>query len=190
MERGSTAEDARRRGVLRELRSTCALVIARLAGGLGLPCVLLSVGGQSFVAPFFTAPRGQCCVSSLDVAVGARWWAQAQVCGDAAVVVEGRRQSVYVLLLYRRPVPLVGTLRLGGWCSVSFSRDGPPRWGASRDTEARPPKKKKFCRLRSASCSHTFIGKITPGNQPFKKASHLPPGAASSLLPQASPLCA
>ena len=49
-------------------------VMARVAGALGLPCVLFSIGGQSFVAPFFTAPRGECCVSSLDVAVGASWW--------------------------------------------------------------------------------------------------------------------
>ena len=45
-------------------------VVARLLGALGLLDVLLSVGGQSFVAPFFTAPQGQCCVFSLDVAVG------------------------------------------------------------------------------------------------------------------------
>ena len=68
-------------------------------GGLGLLCVLFSVGGQSFVAPFFTAPQGQCCVFSL---LGCRgWairWAQTQVCGDdAAVVVEGQCQSVDAL---------------------------------------------------------------------------------------------
>jgi len=57
-------------------------VIARLVGGSpGLLCVLLSVGGQSFVAPFSTAPQEQCCVFSLGVAVGqvgghpnACWW--------------------------------------------------------------------------------------------------------------------
>ena len=63
----------------------------------------------------------------LDVAVGARWWARTQVCGDAAVVVEGWRPSVYVLLLDRRLVPLVGWLVFSvsifaGWTS----------WGASR----------------------------------------------------------
>ena len=44
--------------------------MARLVGALGLLDVLLSVGGQSFVAPFFTAPQGQCCVFPLDVPVG------------------------------------------------------------------------------------------------------------------------
>ena len=79
-------------------------MIARLVGALGLLDVLLSVGGQSFVAPFFTAPQGQCCVSSLFECRGwASWWAQTQVRGDDAVVVEGRRQSVDALSPFSAP---------------------------------------------------------------------------------------
>ena len=81
VERGSTAEETRRRGARRELSPVLVCDSGTCWGSLGLPCVLLSVGGQSFVAPFSTAPRGQCCVSSLDVAVGARWWAPAKVLG-------------------------------------------------------------------------------------------------------------
>ena len=87
-------------------------MVERLVGALGLLDVLLSVGGQSFVAPFFTAPRGQCCVSSLDVAVGARWWAQAQVCGDAAVVVDGG--CFKVMFLPPFSAPCTGALHRGG----------------------------------------------------------------------------
>ena len=110
VERGSTAEETRRRGA--RLKLSPALVRGGEAcwGSLGLLDVLLSAGGQSFVAPFFTAPRGQCRVFSLDVAVGARWWAQTQVCGDAFVVVEGRRQSIDDLLLL--PVPVFSRERL------------------------------------------------------------------------------
>ena len=103
-------------------------MIARIVGALGLLDVLLSVGGKSFVAPLSTAPQGQCCVSSLLGCRGrASWWAQTQVCGDDAVVVEGRRQSVDALPPSRRPVPLFG------WLVFSISIfAGWPRWGASR----------------------------------------------------------
>jgi hypothetical protein len=91
-------------------------VLARLVGALGLLDVLLSVGGQSFVAPFFTAPQGQCCVFSLEVAVG-------QVGGHkrkyaammAAMMQSSSRAGVQVSALSlpsRRPV-----LSLGGLCS-------------------------------------------------------------------------
>jgi len=66
VERGSSAEEPRRRGARGELRRGCARVMARVVGALGLLDVLLSVGGQSFVAPFFTAPQGQWCVFFLD----------------------------------------------------------------------------------------------------------------------------
>ena len=96
-------------------------VLARVVGALGLLCVLDSVGGQSFVAPFFTAPRGQCCVFSLDVAVG-------QVGGHkrkyAVMVLSSSRAIVKVSMLSL----LLGALflSLGVWCSRSrFSRDGP-----------------------------------------------------------------
>ena len=116
-------------GEERALSSALLLsVVARLVGALGLLDVLLSVGGQSFVAPFSAAPQGQCCVSSLLGCRGwASWWAQTQVCGDAAVVVEGRRQSVDDLPPSRRPVPLFGWLVF----SVSIFA-GWPSWGASR----------------------------------------------------------
>ena len=116
-------------------------VITRVVGALGLLDVLLSVGGQSFVAPFSTAPQGQCCVSSLLGCRGwASWWAQTQVCGDGAVVVEDKRQSVDDLPPSRRPVPLFGGW---WWCLRSrFSRDGPH--GAHLGPTARRRGKRQF----------------------------------------------
>ena len=122
MERGSTAEEPRGRGARRELCPAVLLsVIARVVGALGLLDVLLSVGGQSFVAPFSTAPQGQCCVFSLDVAVG-------QVGGHkrkyAAMLLSSSRAGVKVSMVSL----LLGALflSLSGWCSRSrFSRDGP-----------------------------------------------------------------
>ena len=100
-------------------------VLARVVWALGLLDILLSVGGQSFVAPFSTAPQGQCCVSSLDVAVGQvgghkRKYAAMALSSSRAIVVDA-------LPLSRRPVPLVGWLVF----SVSIFA-GWPSWGASR----------------------------------------------------------
>src|SRR5210317_2254085 len=95
--------------------------MARLVGALGLLDVLLSVGGQSFVAPFFTAPQGQCCVSSLDVAVGQDGGHKRKY---AAMTQSSSRAGVKVSML----ALLLGApnLLLGGWYSRSrFSRDGP-----------------------------------------------------------------
>ena len=47
--RGSTAEEPRRRGARRELRSACALVMARLAGGLRGCFVYCSLSGGSLL---------------------------------------------------------------------------------------------------------------------------------------------
>ena len=115
----------RRRGARRKLSPAFVCDSEDCWGSLGLPCVLLSVGGQSFVSPFFTAPRGQCCVSSLLGCRGwAEWWAQAQVCGDTAVVVDGGCFKVMFLPPFSAPC---SSLWLAGqhWCSRSlFSRDG------------------------------------------------------------------
>jgi hypothetical protein len=92
-------------------------MVVRLVGALGLLDVLFSVGGQSFVAPFFTPPQGQCCVFSLDVAVG-------QVGGHkrkyAAMLQSSSRAGVKVSMISL----LLGALflSLGGWRSL-FSRD-------------------------------------------------------------------
>jgi hypothetical protein len=81
--------------------------------------------GAVFVAPFFTAPQGQCCVSSLDVAVG-------QVGGHKrkyAVMMQSSRVGVKVSMLSL----LLGALFLSlcSWC-LGLDFRGRPSWGASR----------------------------------------------------------
>jgi hypothetical protein len=102
--------------------------MARLVGALGLLDVLLSVGGQSFVAPFFTAPQGQCCVFSLDVAV---WRVGGHKRKYAAMMQSSSRAGVKASML---SLPSRRPLSLFGWWLVSFVSifAGWPSWGASR----------------------------------------------------------
>ena len=111
MERGSTAEEPRQREARRKLRPAVLLsVIAGVVGALpvGLLCVQLSVGGQVFGCTLLHCPSRTMLCFLLGCRGRASWWAQTQVCGDGAVVVEGRRPIVDALPLSRRPVPLFG----------------------------------------------------------------------------------
>jgi hypothetical protein len=88
-------------------------------GSLGLLCVLLSVGGQSFVAPFFTLPLKDNVVfpPCLDVAVG-RFGGHKRKYA-AMLQQSSSRAGVKVSMLSlpsQRPVPLFGWLVF--WVSV------------------------------------------------------------------------
>ena len=92
-------------------------------GSQGLLCVLLSVGGQSFVAPFFTAcplKDNNVFPPCLDVAVGRVGGHKRKYA--AMLLQSSSRAGVKVSMLSL----LLGALflSLGGWCSGSrFSRD-------------------------------------------------------------------
>ena len=73
--------------------------MARLAGGLWVCFVYLSLSGGSLLLHPSPLPLKDNVVfpPCLDVVNGASWWAQTQVCGNDAVVVEGECQSVDAL---------------------------------------------------------------------------------------------
>ena len=100
-------------------------VVVRLLGALGLLDVLLSVGGESFVAPFSTAPQAL-----------AQGYVVFPLCSDVAVGQVGEHKRKYAAMLQSSSRQASKCrcslsfssffLSLGGWCSRSrFSRDGP-----------------------------------------------------------------
>ena len=116
MVRGSTAEEDSTARTVPEVASCCFSCGDEACWRSGAAWCARFCRGAVIVAPFFAPSGAMLCfvLEWMSRSAWATWWAQTQLCVDAAVVVEGRRQKVSMLFSSLAPGPLFGWMVFSG----------------------------------------------------------------------------